>query len=64
MGVAKLALRETNERYLRESAYTDLQFYPGHFAHAFRKERLSTPSIGTDPQRTTRESNHQGATMR
>lgn len=31
-GVAKLALRETNERYLRESAYTDLQFYPGHFA--------------------------------
>lgn len=31
-GVAKLALRETNERYLRETAYTQLKFYPGHFA--------------------------------
>lgn len=31
-GVAKLALRETNKRYLREAAYTQLQFFPGHFA--------------------------------
>lgn len=31
-GVAKLALRETNEKYLRETAYTELRFYDGHFA--------------------------------
>lgn len=31
-GVAKLALRETNEKYLRETAYTSLRFYDGHFA--------------------------------
>ena len=31
-GVAKLALRETDKRYLREQAYTALRFYPGHFA--------------------------------
>lgn len=30
--VSKLVLRETNERYLREAAYTGLKFYPGHFA--------------------------------
>ena len=31
-GVARLALRETNDKYLRETAYTDLRFYDGHFA--------------------------------
>lgn len=31
-GVAKLALRERNDKYLREAAYTQLRFYPGHFA--------------------------------
>lgn len=31
-GVSKLTLRESNDRYLRESAYNDLTFYPdGHF---------------------------------
>lgn len=30
--VAKLVLRETNERYIRESAYGSLRFYKGHFA--------------------------------
>lgn len=28
----KLALRETNDKYLRETAYTQLRFYDGHFA--------------------------------
>ena len=31
-GVARLALRETNDKYLHETAYTDLRFYDGHFA--------------------------------
>lgn len=31
-GVAKLILRESNEKYLRESAYTDLRFYDENFA--------------------------------
>ena len=31
-GMARLALRETDKRYLREQAYTALRFYPGHFA--------------------------------
>ncbi len=31
-GVARLALRETHANYLRESAYTALRFYDGHFA--------------------------------
>lgn len=31
-GVARLALRETNAKYLRETAYTALRFYDGHFA--------------------------------
>lgn len=31
-GVSKLALRESNDKYLREAAYTQLRFYPGHFA--------------------------------
>lgn len=31
-GVAKLALQEKNDKYLRESAYTDLTFYPDGFA--------------------------------
>lgn len=31
-GVAKLALRETNDKYINEAAYTDLRFYNGHFA--------------------------------
>ena len=31
-GEAKLALHETNERYLREQAYTAMRFYKGHFA--------------------------------
>lgn len=29
---AKLVLRETNDRYIRESAYTDMKFYKGHFS--------------------------------
>lgn len=31
-GIAKLAVQETNSKYLRESAYTDLKFYPDGFA--------------------------------
>lgn len=31
-GVAKMALQEKNDKYLRESAYTDLTFYPDGFA--------------------------------
>ena len=31
-GTAKLALQETNAKYLRESAYIDLTFYPDGFA--------------------------------
>lgn len=31
-GVARLALQEKNDKYLRESAYTDLTFYPDGFA--------------------------------
>lgn len=31
-GEAKLVLHETNERYLRETAYSGLRFYNGHFA--------------------------------
>lgn len=30
-GVARLALREADKRYLGEEAYTALRFYPGHF---------------------------------
>ncbi len=30
-GTAKLIVRETDSKYLRESAYTDLTFYPGRF---------------------------------
>lgn len=30
--VCKLALRETSEKYVRETAYTQLRFYDGHFA--------------------------------
>ncbi len=28
----KLALRETNDKYVREAAYTQMKFYDGHFA--------------------------------
>ena len=44
-GVAKLALRETNERYLRESAYTQLKFYPGHFAMLSEKSGYQHPLL-------------------
>lgn len=30
--LARLALRETSEKYVREAGYTGLQFYPDHFA--------------------------------
>lgn len=30
--VCRLAVREKNDRYLRETAYTQLKFYDGHFA--------------------------------
>lgn len=30
--VCKLALRETSDKYIRESAYTGMRFYNGHFA--------------------------------
>lgn len=30
--VCKLALRETNEKYIREAAYTGMKFYDGHFS--------------------------------
>ena len=29
---AKMVLRETNDRYIREAAYTDMKFYKGHFS--------------------------------
>ena len=29
---AQLVLRETNDRYIREAAYTDMKFYDGHFS--------------------------------
>lgn len=31
-GLAKMVLRETDKRYLRETVYTGLKFYPEHFA--------------------------------
>lgn len=30
--VCKLALRETNDKYIREAAYTKMKFYDGHFS--------------------------------
>lgn len=41
--VATLALRETNERYIREAAYTGMKFYDGHFS--LLSERSGTQQL-------------------
>ena len=49
---AKMVLRETNDRYIREAAYTDMKFYKGHFSllserTGYQQLSIFTPSTAS-----------------
>lgn len=62
-GVAKLALQEKNSKYLRESAYNDLQFYPdGHFIMMSERtgyQHLYWYTLGGKLERTLTSGNYE-----
>ena len=61
-GIAKLALQEKNDKYLREAAYTDLTFYPDGFALLSERtgyQHLYWYNLNGQLQRTVTKGNYE-----